>query len=217
MNRLLLSKSDIVRFKTKFTKKSFRKCWDWEAGIDNRGYGKFFANGKGAIAHRIAYLLYHKVDPFPKLVCHHCDNKKCVNPHHLFLGTYQDNKDDCVKKGRQASGDRNGVRLHPECLKRGNDHWTRKHPEKVPRGNKHFLHTHPEFAARGINSGRYTHPETTARGERNGSTKLTSQQVIEIREQYSSNKFTCQQLAKIYKVSGSLISAITKRKIWVHI
>jgi len=213
----ILSKSDITRFLSKFIKSTPKKCWEWKASLSSNGYGKFSIKHKCYGAHRIAYFLYHKIDPFNKLICHHCDNKKCVNPKHLFLGTSQDNRDDCVKKKRHAFGDRNGGHLYPERLPHGDNHWTHKHPEKLLRGDKHPLHLHPEWAARGIYSGQYTHPERTARGEKNGSAKLNSKEIIKIRKQFFSHKFTYRQLAKIYKVSKSLIGAIVNKQVWTHI
>ena len=76
-------------------------CWEWTGGIDRHGYGRFGAETARSIgAHRYSYALHN--GPFQKslFVCHKCDNPKCVNPDHLFLGAHQDNMDDMKKKGR---------------------------------------------------------------------------------------------------------------------
>lgn len=79
-------------------------CWIWQDRLRPDGYGHFTLGGKIYLSHRISYLLFKNELPKDKLVCHTCDNKACVNPAHLFLGTHKDNYDDMVKKGRRVSG-----------------------------------------------------------------------------------------------------------------
>lgn len=83
------------------------ECWKWTAGVDKDGYGRFQLNGSSFRATRISYTIKDK-DPKELCVCHSCDNPSCVNPDHLWIGTMQDDMDDCVKKDRQAKGEEQG-------------------------------------------------------------------------------------------------------------
>lgn len=76
-------------------------CIEYNGYCLPSGYGVLgLSRGARDYAHRLAYRLF--VGPIPRgmYVCHHCDNPRCINPAHLFVGTAADNHLDCETKGR---------------------------------------------------------------------------------------------------------------------
>ena len=100
-----ISEATAERFWAKVTRPSPEACWEWTAFVDRHGYGRFTYNGDMVQTHRFSYQLAHQAQlsgPLPTdiEVCHRCDNPKCCNPAHLFLGTHQDNMTDMSTKKR---------------------------------------------------------------------------------------------------------------------
>ena len=89
-------------------------CWLWIGSKWSCGYGRISRRGEEGQAHRLSWRLFHGPIPVGLFVCHTCDTPACVNPEHLFLGTSRDNALDAKHKGRLATGDKHGARLHPE-------------------------------------------------------------------------------------------------------
>lgn len=104
ISRRLLTKPFSVRFWGKIKKDESTGCWNWTAHCMRQGYGFFSWKENGRTlhgrAHRIAYQKLVGEIPKGILVCHKCDNRKCCNPEHLFLGTHKDNYQDSQIKGR---------------------------------------------------------------------------------------------------------------------
>ena len=100
-----MNKSPLERLRIK-SKRTHNGCVEWQGSrYKSRGklsYGQMWYEGKNTKAHRVAWI--ENKGPIPKglNVLHSCDNRICVNPDHLFLGTHTDNMRDMIKKGRKA-------------------------------------------------------------------------------------------------------------------
>ena len=79
------------------------ECWNWTASCFSDGYGKIYFKGKRMGSHRASYEVFKRHIPYTRIVCHKCDNIKCINPDHLFLGSQSDNIKDKNNKGRNKS------------------------------------------------------------------------------------------------------------------
>lgn len=89
-----------ARFDTKY-QLAESGCWEWTDAIKPPGYGKFWNGSRIENAHRQSWIYNRGTIPTGVYVCHHCDNRKCVNPDHLYLGTAKDNQADVIARNRR--------------------------------------------------------------------------------------------------------------------
>ena len=102
---MMLLQEEKERFLSKI--KEVNGCWEWQGSVSDKGYGQVTISrlSKSTMkSHRVSYLQYKGQIPEGLFVLHECDNRKCVNPDHLFTGTAKDNTDDMIRKGRYHSG-----------------------------------------------------------------------------------------------------------------
>lgn len=99
------------RFWAKVDRGEPDECWEWQGNRDLNGYGRIWVDGRSPRASRVAWELENGCAfPAGMLACHTCDNPPCVNPRHIFVGTYRDNQRDASAKKRNDP--------------RGRAHWT---------------------------------------------------------------------------------------------
>lgn len=150
------------RFWPKVKVAGTEECWEWQGALSETGYGLFRKGGRGTAtsnAHRALWEQLNGAVPRGLVVCHSCDNRRCVNSNHLWLGTHQENMDDMVHKRR---------------------HW-------VLRGNSSPTRV------------------------------LTSVQVENIRQTYTTTTISQENLARQYGVNQSTISRIVRWKRWAFL
>lgn len=112
-------------------------CWLWTGPLQTSGYGRLTTDGnKREGAHRLSWQFHYGPIPTGFQVQHICNNRPCVRPDHLTIGTPKENSEYMAACGRSAKGDRNGSKRHPEAVRSGDDHFSRRRPELVLRGSR---------------------------------------------------------------------------------
>ena len=124
------------RFRNKY--EVYGDCWIWVAARTEKGYGRYFHNGRLERAHRASWMIHVGEIPDGMQVLHDCDNPACVKPEHLWLGTNRQNMDDKIAKDRQRRGsDMTTAVLNETIVREMRNNYTGRYGEQAALAKKH--------------------------------------------------------------------------------
>jgi hypothetical protein len=186
-SEITLTPAHISRFWQKVDKSG--GCWIWTGCKTPLGYGQACCAGGHRKAHRVSFTISNGPIPDGLDVLHKCDNPSCVNPSHLEAGTHLQNMEQMKIRGRAAVGNKHGMRIHPERVKRGTAH-----------------HMHGK-------RGRNLKPTP---GSLHKNAKLTEEMVLQMRIEREQG-FSQVALAHKYQVSQASVWMIIHRRAWKHV
>jgi hypothetical protein len=206
-----------------FQIKKTPKCWLWAGATDGDGYG-IFSGKVGDISYKRAHRFswsYHTGEVLPPgmMVCHKCDNPRCVNPDHLFAGTARDNMHDMISKGRRR------ILLGQDSPRAK---LTTKQVKSILRDPRPYAQIAAEYDVAATTIGSIKQrvswsvlkagpvaraPRIGIRGERNYQARFTEAQIRHIRTTAESGK----ALAAHFGVTPGAICNIRKRRTWAHV
>lgn len=193
-------------------------CIEWPGTLDSNGYGVIVSAGKAHGAHRVSWELRHGPVPTGLCVLHRCDNRRCVNPVHLFVGTRAENSADMVSKrrgrgGGLRGGDAPGALLKEEVVI---DIRRRYGAGERQVGMAKEFGVSVSAISRAVRGTTWRHVEAPAvRREGPRHARLSPTDVVAIRRRHAAGERQT-DLARDFGVSWSAVHEVVKGKSWAH-
>lgn len=216
---LVIKDSDLNRFWSRVGNIDNKEdCWEWQGRIKG-GYGQFKFGNVVYVAHRVSYFLHFKVDPLQNLCCHTCDNRKCINPNHIFLGTQLENYEDAVNKKRATviKGETHmNAKLNEEKVKAMIEEYAKGGVTQSQLGEKYGIDG--KYVDVVLKGRVWKHVECERIKTINPRiSKMTENKVKALLKDHFIKKIKYPQLAKIYGISVAVVCGIVKGKLWKNV
>lgn len=218
-----MPRSQVEQLQVRIDTESDAPCWRWIGSFKDNGYGRLGDD----YAHRLSFRLHVGLIPDGRNVCHTCDNRWCVNPLHLFIGTQADNMDDMRAKGRGHYGAKRSstgiTDADVEEMRRL--YWSEVVSQAKIARRYGLTQPHVLKIVRGL---RWTHvpmPPADVMAKReavkhaghlNGRSKLTPAIVLDIRTRWARGE-RAREIGQQYGITPSCVEHVARGRSWTHV